>query len=347
MIIAQFRFELEDSSPLILTYNLQDNSLTPKWIDVVNKRKLEIKQSSLKKFLTGNSFPTEPLELKIQNKTADDLPKLMKKLNEIISNINKYYDQPLPLFTNLTEVDHDILNYLHSEFENYGERHAMISAEGYRNQKGDPNQYPGIEFKNSFHQLWLDLNQWIHITESAIDSEEFPKFSCLIQYTPFEEKGAPITEEDKLFLSNTPAWGGLYLGYNTLGKDYVHTYFDNDQRVIANDQIKVQKYLSSEVWLNFTRESIHQPHHHSPNLDFWQWYKSLSLDLQAKVPIHSLNDLALGRYYLGTISFDQTFLDFHPVYEDWLDPGSDLRTRWNREVFSKIVNVTGIKIING
>lgn len=347
MIIAQFRFELEDRSPLILTYNLQDNSLTPKWVDVVNQRKLETNQSSLKKLLTGNSFPTEPLELKIQNKTADDLPKLMEKLNQIISDINKYYDQPLPLFTNTTEIDHDILNYLHSEFERYGERHAEMSNH-YMDPRPnmDPKVWPGIGFKKDFHQLWLDLNQWIHITESAMDTEEFPNFSCLIQYMPFKEQGAPIAEEDKLFLSNIPAWGGLYLGYNTLGKDYVHTYSDNDQRVIANDQVKVQKYLSSEVWLNFTRDPVHQPHHYTPNLGFWQWYKSLPQDLQAKVPIHSLNDLALGRYYLGTVSFDQAFLNFHPVYEDWLESGSDLRRRWNSEVFSKIVKVTGIKIIN-
>ena len=55
MKIAKFHFELEDGSLLVLSYKLQDNSLTPKWIDIVNRRKLE-------------NVSKDSLELKIQNK---------------------------------------------------------------------------------------------------------------------------------------------------------------------------------------------------------------------------------------------------------------------------------------
>ena len=339
MKIAQFRFELEDRSPLILTYNLQDNSLTPKWIDVVNKRKSENPQPSmLETIIKGSKFPKDPLELKITNKTPDDIESLMLKLNEIVTSINEYYDEPLPLFKSTKEIDHKILNYLHEEFERYGERHSVISGK-YREQTGDPKVWPGTSFNADFHQLWLDLNQWIHITEASMDSDTWPNFGCLVQYLPFVEQGAPIEDEDKLFLDHTSQWGKLYLGYNTLGKDYTHACGDDDKRVITNDQVKVQKYLSSEVWLNFSKDNEGAPHKEY-ELTFYQWWKSLG-----NVPFPNISELALGRYYLGEISFDQTFLDFHPVYEDWLVPNSDLRKRWNLEVFRKIVKATGVKII--
>lgn len=334
---AQFQFKLEDDSLLTLSYSLQNNSLTPKWIDVVNQRKAE----------HGLDDTDEPLELKIINKTIDDLEKLMIKLNTIVNQINEYYDEPLPLFNTTKEIDHTILNYLHEQFERYGERHAQIEADGnYRNHfnrvGGNPDRYPGHTFKVEFHQLWLDLNQWIHITESAMIDEGYPNFSCLVQYVPFIEHGAPITPEDKLFLDHSPKWGQLYLGYNTLGKDYMHAYCDDDKRVITNkDQVKIQQWLSTEVWLNFSKDILNS----SPKefeLKFYNWWKSIEKD----VPFVSIDELSLGRYYLGEIIFDQPFLDFHPVYQDWLVPDSDLRRNWNLKVFKKIVKATGVKIIN-
>jgi hypothetical protein len=320
--LVKFHFELEDKSPLILTYKLHPNSLTAKWTNIINRR----------------SSNNTGLELKITNKTSADLEKLMIKLNSIVTDINKYYDHPLPLFTTTNEIDQNILNYLHEEFERYGERHSIISGK-YRELVGDPNVWPGNSFNSNFHQLWLDLNQWIHITESAMHSTNFPNFSCLIQYTPFEEQGAAITDEDGLFLDSTFSWGRLYLGYNTLGKDYMHAFYDDDKRVIINNQIKVQEWMSSEVWLNFNPDV--NLDHKAFELLFWKWFKTLP-----NTPPLNLNELRLGRYYLGELIFDQTFLDFHPNYNDWLlVDNRELRKKWNTEVFSKIVKATGIKIV--
>lgn len=347
MKIAQFKFELEDGSPLVLTYNLQDNSLTPKWIECVKQRKTETKQpSKIETLIKGTKFPKDPLELKITNKTIDDIESLMIKLNSIVTQINEYYDEPLPLFNTTKEIDHAILNYLHEQFERYGARHAEIEADGnYRNHfnrvGSNPDRYPGHTFKVEFHQLWLDLNQWIHITEGVMTDSDYPNFSCLIQYIPFVEQGAPIDPEDKLFLDHSPKWGQLYLGYNTLGKDYMHAYCDDDKRVITNNQVKVQKYLSTEVWLNFSKDTLDAPHKEF-ELRLYNWWKSI----EGNPPFVNIDELALGRYYLGEISFDDTFLNFHPVYEDWLVPNSDIRRRWNLTVFSKIVKTTGVKIID-
>ena len=322
---AQFHFQLEDGSPLVLTYNLQQNSLIPKWEQIIRTR----------------SANKDELELKITNKTSNDLEKLINILNNIVEEINDFYDKELPLFTSTDELDRKILNFLHEEFENYGERHRLVSEVGYGHQAGDPNKWPGRGFRKEFHQHWLDLNQWIHITEAAMESRGDPNFSCLIQYMPFEENGAPIEEIDKLFLDTRFSWGSLYLGYNTLGKDYSHAASDNDQRLISNGQIKVQKTLSSEVWLNFSEGGV-QPN--MTELQFYDWYKSLTKELQDLIPINDLNTLALGRYYIGELEFDETFLNYHPIHSDWLIADSELRCRWNLDVFGKIVKATDIKV---
>jgi hypothetical protein len=121
----------------------------------------------------------------------------------------------------------------------------------------------------------------------------------------------------------------------------MHAYADDDKRVIINNQVKVQEWLSSEVWLNFSMDNV-EARTKEFELNFYKWWKTLGDD----IPFPTISDVALGRYYIGQLSFDQTFLDFHPTYEDWLVPNSDLRYRWNLEVFSKIVKVTGIKILD-
>ena len=319
---AKFHFKLQDGSPLVLTYWLQPNSLLPKWESIIQRRY------------------GDPIELKISNKGIDDLPELMNTINAIIVDINQFYDNPLPLFDSVKEIDREILNHLHEEFENYGARHAV---ETYKDPTVNPDVWPGTHFKVEFHQLWLDLNQYIHIIETAMGSDYWPQYSCLVQYLPFEW-GIAIEEQDRLFLDSNFEWGQLYLGYNTLGKDWKDASGDNDQRLITNDQVKIQQSLSSEVWLNFSSDPLF---HKKMEFEFWMWYQGLDQELKNKVPVDSLNKLAIGRYYLGTILFDKTFTDYHDVYEDWTTPNSEVRKQWNLEVFSKITEAVNIEIVEG
>jgi hypothetical protein len=330
--LAQFYFDLEDGSCLRLTYTLQPNPLTLKWIDIVNQRKSEL-----------INVLDKSLDLKIANKTLKDIPWLMEKLNNIVKKINNYYDKQLPLFESLTEIDQEILNYLHEEFERYGERTEKFMKEGYP-QTDNLDRYPGRTHNQEFHLLWLNLNEWIHITEGAMSTSDYPNFSCLVQYLPFEANGALIDDIDKLFLDSEFNWGELYLGYNTLGKDYMHACHDNDDRIVFNDQVKIQEWLSSEVWLNFSKNHDHFKKKRF-ELEFYNWWKSLSKI--ETVPLVDINKLALGRYYLGELKIDDVFLKYHPVSDDWYVENSDLRRRWNEEVFSKIVRATGINIIDG
>jgi hypothetical protein len=310
---SRFHFELVDGSPLQITYWLQPNSLLPKWEAMVRARQ------------------SDELELKIANKSEQDLPELTVTLNQICQSINQRQQQQLPLFDSVTPISRERLNFLHEEFENYGERHQqLMDSDGYKNNT----------FDQQLHDLFLQLNNYIHITESLLEPKPFPQYHCLVQYMPFEQ-GVSVTDEDKLFLDTNFDWGHLYLGYNTLGKDWYHAAKDDDQRLITNNQVKVQEYMSTEVWLNF---SAGFTNHRHTELLFWQWYKSLPEQLQQQVPVNQPNKLALGKYYLGHIVLDKTFTDFHSNGLDWMIPFSPVRKRWNLEVFSKIKRAVHIEI---
>ena len=315
---AIFYFRLRDGTILPLKYELQPNSLREKWIQAVRMKEKD-----------ENSF----LYASFSNKNENDLEYLKDLGNSIINDINTfdevkelYGDGRLPLLQGNADkaIDQKLMNELHEKFEEYGE---YVS----KNEVSQEN-----------NDRWMDLNEWIHITEMAISISPtgFPPYSCLCSIHP-AYIGEPLDELDKLFLDNEFPWGGLYLGYNTLGKDYAHAMYDNDTRLILNDQVKVQTHYSTEVWLNFSETTWM---YRDMERTFYHWYESLSQDVQEKIPIHDRNKLALGRYHLGRIIIDETFLNFHNDIDAWrTDP--ELQCRWNNEVFSKVEEFIGIEIL--
>lgn len=308
--LVRFTFELQNGKNLKLTYLLQQNSLREKWWnEVITYRK------------QGN----KELNLKISNKNYLYLDELTDKLNSIIENINIQYNyEILPSLKGSEDVGRESLNYLHELFEAYG---------------ANPLLYKG----EVAHHLWLDLNEWIHITETAMETTEdvFPQYSALVTvYPPYP--GRRLEEKDKLFLSTEFSWGQLYLGYNTLGKDYMSAAQDDDVRVVTNNQVKVQERYSSEVWLCFQSTSYEQKIN---ELQFYKWYETVEQEAQEKIPIENLNILGLGRYYLGNLVIDDEFLKLHPVQEDWYFDYK-LQKKWNNEVFSQVKRVINMELID-
>lgn len=309
---VRFTFELENDQPLQLEYQLQSNSLREKWINEV--------KSCLKK---SNAY----LNLKISNKNYLHLDELKEKINSIVKEINNAYEYEILVPLNRTkDINKTKLNNLHEKFEEYGE---------YGAGDGDGPWYRG----QKVHDLWLNLNEWIHITETAMEtkSHDFPNYSALVTvYPPYPGKN--LEEKDKLFLTANFSWGHLYLGYNTLGKDYMHVSLDDDIRVITNNQIKVQNMYGSEAWLCFQQNTFFLNETES---QFYSWYKTLNKEVQEMIPVEDLSKLALGRYYLGCIVINRDLTKFHPIEQDWYS-NAELQKRWNNEVFSKIKKVTKI-----
>lgn len=303
-----YTFELGDKKPLRLTYLLQANSLREKWINEIKTHKNK-----------NDSW----INLKISNKDRSHLKELTEKLNFIINNLNSGYDfQILPTLSGIENIERETLNYLHEIFEEYG---------------ANPLLYRG----EIIHNLWLDLNEWIHITEVAMETtdDSFPSYSAVVTiYPPYP--GRKLEEKDKLFLSTEFSWGQLYLGYNTLGKDYMSAAQDDDVRVVTNKQVKVQEMYSSEAWLCFQSMS---PMQKMTEMQFYQWYETIEQEAQELIPVGNLNVLGLGRYYLGHILINKDLLDFHPIKEDWYFD-QKLQKRWNSEVFSKVKKIKHIKI---
>lgn len=305
-----FVFKLKDGNYLELDYLLQPNSLREKWLN-------EIKTYQNKGKVSFN--------LNISNKNQSNLGELVEKLNSIIKELNDTYESKILLsIDGRDDVNQKILNNLHEKFEEYGE-----------------NKFPYLG--EPVHYLWLQLNEWIHITEVAIETTEdvFPQYGAVVTaYPPYP--GRKLEEIDKLFLSTNFSWGHLYLGYNTLGKDYGSVFQDNDIRVITNKQIKIQERYSSEVVLCF-HNSDYSRMQKKTEVQFYQWYESLDQEIQELIPIENLNNLSLGKYYLGHILITNDLLKFHPVAEDWWI-NQNIQKRWNNEVFSKIESVENIKI---
>jgi hypothetical protein len=332
--IAVFHFRLEDNTKLSLFYKLQQNSLCDKWIKKVNQRKSE---------------NTSRLDLTLFNKNGKHVKQCLDKLNSIIDYLNPLYDRLLPRFDDTSVVNQDTLNFLHEEFEEYGERHAINELnQTYNNhltEEFESLSWCEKPFNQQFHETWLTLNDWIHITERAMHTPKGKShFSCLVKFYPFE-KGEPLSSIDKLFLSTRIQWGHLYLGYNTLGKDYWHAFDDNDPRVIINNQVKVQELFNTEVYLEFNSDTLIHFQDKQLEVNFYQWYLQQSKEVQDLIPIDDLNTLALGRYYLGHLILEETVLQYHPDLDDWRGNRHNIRHKWNEEVFSKIIEIVDIEII--
>lgn len=311
---ARFIFELENGKELKLDYYLQENSLREKWAKEV---KYYQKQ------------PGAYNDLNISNKSYHQLDELKEKINFIIKTINTVYNtEMLVPFNRTKDICRNKLNQLHEKFEEYGENSSSDDPKSwYRGKK--------------VHGLWLQLNVLIHIIENALLTKDqtFPNYSALVTVFP-PYPGKELEERDKIFLTTEFSWGNLYLGYNTLGKDYMHVCLDKDTRVITNNMVKVQSMYSSEVWLCF---------HEKPELlkevetQFYKWYESLDDETKKMIPEKDLNKLSLGRYYLGHIIINQDLLKFHPIKDDWIY-SKKIQKKWNEEVFSTVTNIKKIEI---
>jgi hypothetical protein len=147
-------------------------------------------------------------------------------------------------------------------------------------------------------------------------------------------------EMDKLLLETGFSWGRLYLGYNTLGKDWLAVAKDNDVEVIVRDMVKPQKRFAAETWLNFNIDQEEQNRVSS----FINWCNALPFDIRKKVPFNNLNQLTLGRFPIGDIVINDTFLKIDPNPDHWKTYRHDCKLQWNHKVLTTFRSVEDIRI---
>lgn len=289
-----------------LTYKIYNTGLARKWLDMLFQN-----QASPEKYIHGTFY----------NVTNKDIPEIHAEITDLINKINSEYHLQLPLYKDSPVLDTAQLNYLHYMFEQYGDH------------------IPGSE---SLHNNFLRLNEVIHTYESALEISPvgFPDMTIMFDYYP-QTIFRDIEPLDKLYIRNSYQWGELYLGYNTLGKDWLTAAGDNDLDLVAREQVKPQERFAAEAWMCFRRDE----HIIEKSQFFEKWYDSLSPELQAKVPIDNLSDMILGKFIIGEVLIDSYFLNFDASPSKWKQPYSFVKHQWNAKVFSTFKKILKIEII--
>lgn len=176
------------------------------------------------------------------------------------------------------------------------------------------------------------LNNIIHVLEQKIKNK-FVNYNATISfYSLNNETYVPVEEHFKLWLDANPKWGDLFMGYGTLGKDWLDIRADNDDL----KELALQKYISSETCMCF-RTEYNYPKAEETLLYRW------SKDFDINVPVDNLNLLSLGRYFLGRIIIDDQFLQFHNSTSDWYVPNHKCKLLWNRDVIGDNVKINAIR----
>jgi len=182
---------------------------------------------------------------------------------------------------------------------------------------------------NPDHDDWKRVNHLIHIIENNLVMD----LNYKLQFN-MAGIGAdiPIEEHYKLWLStNSSNWGSLFLGYETVGKDWSDIALDND----TVDDLAVQQYIGTEAVMSFCSQA---PYEKLIENDFHKWYKTSAQE----APINNLNQLALGRYVLGQLIITETFIKFNSNPLVWYMPNHVVKRQWNQEVLTSANYVESI-----
>ncbi len=297
-----------------LYYNIANTGLARRWADITRQ---------------NQAIADSYIHARLSNVAYNQIVRVRQQLTECINSINSSYDQPLPPYEDIVELTTVELNYLHEEFERYGDRHL----------RGELGLHNGRQ-----HDDFLRLNELIHLHEDVLASrtQPFPPMHMLYDYYP-QGLHLPIEEADKLHLEADTKWGGLYLGYNTLGKDWMKVQYDNDIEVIERGQVRPQGRFAAETWINFGPDCATG----WTATKFEAWYNTLQPQLRDLVPIGNLNQLTLGRFRIGTLVIDDSFLSkYGGTRQEYSVPNSTAKANWNREIFSTFTELLGVKIIN-
>lgn len=299
--------------PHVLSYKIYNTRLANRWLEIIEQNQL---------------YANKYIHTALYNSNGADFEFLRLQLVDTISQINAEYDILLPAFAN-SNITANHLNLLHGMFEHWGDR------------------IPELEAKNihtaTLQENFYKLNELIHMCEFSLRNQSslFPTMSATLDYYP-QTIFAPIDPLDLLSVTDQYAWGQLYLGYNTLGKDWLSTCQDNDIDLLSRDAVRPQQRFAAESWLYFGSS---QSNPVASAARFESWYYSLPPELQANVPVGDLSAMVLGRFLIGEIIINEYFLKYQPNFDKWLIPNSSCKKQWNNEVFSTFKKITGLKIL--
>lgn len=312
-------------------YRLFNIPLTAKWI----KNFLNLRRNNY-------SFR----EKKVQFKYRQDKGKLILKFNSLIDGINSFYDKKLKL---CTDIDEEVLNYLHDAYAIYGKRVEEKLKENYWDSaylKIKPTDFkatrwPGIKFNNEMHQAFIKLNDLIHRVELSIRDPNADEYSGFIALASFEPRtDFPIEEDDLPAMKFNLDFGDLCLGYNTLGKNLKHIILDADIESLKTGMILPQTTWSNEI-MTHMKMSDNNPWSQYRYYKKWQtmspeeygfqygdFYKNregylcigeIFPEQKSSIWDESIHKLKIDLTSFSEI-FDYDLISLKNAYEEYLDP---------------------------
>ena len=306
MTIAEFTFLDNKDVEHKIQYKLIDSPLTQRWINLVN---------------INQARPNNTLNGVFSNGTINDIQKLTDDINQLINNINQEYHIQLPVYDRL---DNKKLNYLHEFFE------LFVKDSNFNS------------YSDSLKLNFNNLNETIHRCEHAMFNrgDNMGVFGLTFDMYP-RNNFDTIVEEDKLMLRSELLWGKIYLGYNTLGKDWLQCIKFNDIDVIVRNAVSTQKRFATETWINFGAdfESGYWL------TEFYRKVKLLPAEIQKLIPLNNLNELTLGRFILGDIIITDEFLKFDNNINNWKTNNHKSKRLWNYQVFSTFRTVSNFRLL--
>ena len=198
-------------------FKLYNNDLTYRWINLVNQCNNENNKINSNYF---KIFSQKEIEI------------LFEDLCDTIELINTVHERKIPSVESLKWLisNPKILNDLHEEYEIYGDNTNHI-----------------------INDEMQKLNDLIHIFENIIAKRK--TFFCCVNYVT--KKFENLKYEDYFLFSESLEWGYVYLGYNTLGKNWREVLFSDDVDAVERKQIRPQTTFSSEYYLHFNQTSPH------------------------------------------------------------------------------------------
>ena len=288
-----------------LKYWLYDTALSDKFLQGLRKNKVVANGNIISYF---------------NNKVGADYSDLCEEIVECVTNVNKHYQgNPLPMYYTPKQKE---LNHLHDRFEQWGE---------------EPNSQDNRTLATHFYRL----NELIHICEDTLREDGI--MGSVIDVRPpisstKDTLHFGITDKDRLMNTSQYRWGGLYLGYNTLGKSYLSAMSDNDIRLIENDEVKPQKRYAAEIWTSFGNDMDEPGSYH-----FASWVDKLDEKIKNKLPLHDIQNMSLGRLALGELMTNETFANIDPNPRHWRINNHYCKQKWNKEIFSTFREVVDIR----
>jgi len=312
--ILKITIKNDKNDLLNLYYDLINIDIVDRWIEIINKN---IKSNHEIFFNHRKIFNEE------------ELNNIFNMLEINIKNINEIYDRKLKTISSFNDLidNQNSLNDLHEEFEFFGYRFDNIDKE--ENKEILKNEFLKEQF--------LKLNNSIHNLESIIRSKN-KDCNCLIDFYPqkiFEE----LKIEDYFLFTPQMKWGNIYLGYNTLGKNWLNSFFDNDMDVIKRKKIASQKRFAAECFINFSNPNINENISTIINYQFYNWWKKNNVS--EYYPELSLRDYAFGYIHIGSV---RTYnINDEAIKHISMDEDKEI---WNKNVWSKFDKVIDLRVLD-